>query len=344
MSFGQVASPQQQSAPPVSPSQAEAAPALGAAPVSGSPPVSTPETPATAPPAAGPGAKIGDNGGPDWRALLAGEDTKALETLSRFKEPGEFLKSHNELRAKLSERPTVAKLADNATAEQVVEYRKGLGLPDVPAGAKPDAYLDAYKIKIPEGYKASEVEKGMLGDYAKLAYEKGHSPREVNEAVGFFFQQQAANIQAMNRLAVDRQKEWQGQMRDQMGSKEYDAQLNAANAWLQNKFADQPDTLVELTRAQLPGGGYLGDHPAFFDIITKLAVGDGFTDQIEANAIESGGKSLQAQQLELENLMYTDRARYNLPENQARLDKIIGLRMSRGEIDEQGLEVKKRRA
>lgn len=287
---------------------------------------------------------MGHNGGPDWRAMIAGEDAKAVEALSRYKTPADFLKSHNELRAKLSERPTVSRLEDNATPEQVAEYRKGLGLPEIAKDAKPDDYMKAYKIEFPNGYKPSEVEKGLVGDYAKLAYEKGHSPREVNEAVGFFVKQQAAMDQAINKVAVDKQKEWQGALRDTLGSKEYDAQLSAANAWLAKQFDGREKDLADIMGAQLPGGGRIGDHPFFFEVITKQAMADGFTRDIEANSMESSGKSLEEQQRELEGLRRTDPKKYNEPGTQSKLDKIIGLRVSRGEIDEMGNPIRQRRS
>lgn len=286
---------------------------------------------------------MGHNGGPDWRAMLAGEDAKSLETLSRFKEPGEFLKSHNELRAKLSERQAPPRLADDATPEQIAEYRKGLGLPEIGKDAKGDDFLKAYKIEAPKGYDLSNVERGMIEDYAKASYAAGHSPREVKASVDFFFKQQAATLQAINKVAVDKQREWQNVLRDKLGAKEYDAQQASAESWMKQQFADNPEEMGNLLRAQLPGGGYLGDHPWFFEFITKQAMGDGFTDRIEANALESNGKSLMQQRDEIEKMQFTDRARYNSPEVQARLDKINGGLLARGEIDDLGNPVRKRR-
>lgn len=275
---------------------------------------------------------------------MAGSDTKAVETLSRYQTPGDFLKSHNELRAKLSERQAPARLADNATPEQVAEYRKGLGLPDVAQDAQPDAYMQAYKIAAPEGYNLSAMEKGMVTDFAKEAYAKGWSPAEVKGATDFFFKQQAAQQQALNRVAVDFQKTEQGKLRDELGSKEYEAQVAAAESWLKAQFKDDDGAYKELLNAQLPNGGKLGDSAWFVKLIAQQAVGDGYTDRIEANAIESaGGKGLLAQRDEIEKLQYSDRARYNSPEVQAKLDKINAGLLARGEIDELGNPVRKRR-
>lgn len=276
--------------------------------------------------------------------MMAGEDAKAIEALSRFKEPGDFLKSYNEQRAALSKRAEPVRLGDNATPEQVAEYRKGLGLPEIAKDAKPEAYQDAYKIKAPEGYQMSEVEKGVLSDYAKLAYEQGHSPREVKAATDFFFQQQAASTQALNKIAVDFQKAEQNAWRDRVGSKEYEAQVGAATAWLQDQFKDNPDDMAALLNARMPNGGRLGDSRWFGELLAKQAMGDGYTDRIEANAYEANGKSLADRQRELEGLRRTNRESYNDPKTQNELKRIIEMRQTRGEIDEFGEEIKRRRA
>ena len=276
---------------------------------------------------------------------MAGEDAKALETLARYQKPADFLKAHNELRGKLSERQAPVRLADNATPEQVTEYRKSLGLPEIGTDAKPDDYMKAYKIEPPAGMQLNEMQKGMLGDFSKLAYEKGWSPAEIKGATDFYFQQEAANAQALNRAAVGRQKEWQNGLRDELGSREYEAQQAAATEWLKAQFGEDQDAFIEITRAQLPGGGYLGDHPWFFKTIAGLAMGDGYTDRIEAAALESTGKSLAQQQSEIDNLRFKDKAAYDeAMKSGGKYEKILSARMAKGEIDDNGNETKRRRS
>lgn len=286
---------------------------------------------------------LGDNGGPDWRAMLAGEDTKFVETLARYQTPQDFAKAFQEQRSALSKRAEPARLAENATPEQVAEWRRNIGLPEV-KGDKAEEFMAAYKIEFPKGYEASEVEKGLISDFAKQAYEKGWNTGEVKGAVDFFLQQQAAMTQAINRAAVDNQRKWQMELREELGPREYEAQQAAAEAWLQEKF--DGDTLQNFLHAQLPGGGYLGDHPAFFKLVSQLAMGDGYTDRIVGNTLEaSTGKTLAQQQSEIENLQFTDRAAYDMAMKPGgRMDQILSARMARGEVDELGNEVRRRRA
>lgn len=282
-------------------------------------------------------------GGPDWRALLAGEDAKALETISRYKTPGEFTKAFLEQRSALAKKSEPVKLADNATPEQIAEYRKGLGVPELAKDAPAEKVLEAYGIKIPDGYQASEVEKGMLGDYAKLAYEQGHSPREVKAATDFFFKQQAANAQAINAINVTKQKEWTGALKDEL-AKDYEPMIAAGETYLNQLFGDDQEAKNVMLNASLPGGGKLGDHPQFIKMAIDLALANGMTDKIETTALESGGQSLEQQQIALEALQWSNKELYNEPKTQQKLNKIIELRLNRGEIDRDGNAVRKRRA
>lgn len=288
---------------------------------------------------------MGHNGGPEWnwRADMAGDDAKALEALSRYQSPKDVGKAFIEQRAALSKRAEPLKLADNATPEQVAEYRKGLGVADVAKDAAPEKFIEAYGIKMPEGYQMTEVERGMVGDYAKWAYDNGHSPREVRAATDFFFRQQAANTQALNKINVDKQREWASQLRGEFG-KDHDAYLAAGETYLNNIFQNDADAKNAFLNARLPGGGLLGDNPVFVKMMTELAMKNGLTDRIEANALESNGKSLLQQRDELMALRRTNSALYNDPKTQANIDKLNELLLKRGDIDENGDVVQRRRS
>lgn len=330
------------SAPPSAPPALPADSGSGAGP-SGSDQLLEPPANGTPPNGAGEGNPPETPPSDDWRAKYAGDDTKRLGVLSRFKTETDFANAFFEQHAALSKRSEPARLPENAKPEQVAEWRKSLGLPELGGDAKPDAFMEAYKIAVPEGYEPSEVEKGLLGDFAKRAYEKGWSPAEVKGATEFFFEQQMAAEQAVNRLDVERQRDWQRELETELG-RDYKPTVDAASAFLDSTFADNPEMKAEILHARLPGGGFLGDHPAFVKMVADLALQGGFTDRIEANSMESGGKSLEQQQNEIEALQFKDPTRYNLPETQQKLTKIIELRLARNEINELGEPVRNRRS
>lgn len=301
------------------------------------PPSEPPKEPQAQPNGAAP---EGNSSTPDWRLSLAGEDTKSIELLSRYKEPGDFLKAHTELRQKLSERPSVARLDDDATPEQIAEYRRALGVSDVSEDADASAYMDAIGVAMPEGYEASELESALVQDFAKQAYDRGYDPRFAKEAVSWFFENQAANQEAVNTQAHELAETWKSELRSELG-REYEPTVTVANSFLKQELPDKASQLA-LLNSMHPDGGRLGDHPAFIKMMAAAAMNSGLGDSIEANSMESGGKSLRDQQHEIESLRTSDPGKYNDQQTQARLDKIIELRLSRGEIDEMGNERKRR--
>jgi hypothetical protein len=274
--------------------------------------------------------------------MLAGDDAKALEMLSRYKAPTDVTKAMMEQRAKLSQRPEVPKIDDTSTPEQISDFRKAFDVPDVSRDAKDADYAAAYGIKAPEGYEMGQVEQAMLGQFARRMNGRHVPKRAVQEAVGAHFEIQKVLKAQADQMATAKAKEWRHSLQDELGSDEYEGQRDAAEKFLKNEFADNPDELANLLNAQLPGGGRLGDHPWMFKMIAGKAVESGFTDRIQASSLESGGKSLAVQQAELERLRITDRTAYNSEQTQEKLKKIIGLRLSRGEIDDRGVEVRKR--
>lgn len=277
-----------------------------------------------------------------WRVLIAGEDQSILKELQRVKAPTDLGKLLVQQKQALSKRSEAPKLTNDATPQQIAEYRRFMGAPEIAADAKVEDIAKAYGVAVPEGYEATEVEKAMLADFAKTMNGKHAPAGVVKEASDFFFKAQTANKQAMNQLDATKQREWQGELRTKLG-KEYEPMVAAGEAFLNQKFAENLEAKNVLLNARLPGGGRLGDHPAFVEMMVDLALNNGFTDRIEANDMESNGKSLAEQQRELEQLQFKDRNRYNDPGVQAKLNKIIELRLSRGEIDDQGNEVKARR-
>lgn len=285
---------------------------------------------------------MGHNGGPDWRAMMAGEDADAIKALSRFQKPTDLLKSYQEAQKALSKRAEPMRLTDQSTPEQVAEFRKAAGVPDISKDASVDDVIKAYGISPPQGYEMNETNKGLVGDFVKEMNAAHLPPDVVKKATDFYFKQDAAIQQAVRKDNTDKMKSWQNELRDELGAGEYDGQQAAAKRWMTEQFGDDADAMQNILQAQLPGGGRLGDHPWFFKLIASQAMGAGYTDRIEANALESSGKTLADQQKEIEDLRRTDRSKYDSPQTQQRLDRIISLRHQRGEIDDYGNVVSRR--
>jgi len=267
----------------------------------------------------------------DWRAHLAADNPDALKVLSRSKTPQDMVQRLVEQSKELSKRAVSGEFPADADEETQQQWRDHHGVPA-------EGTLKAYEIKTPEGYDLSEVEAGMLDEFVKEMHGENAPKALMQKTVDKWFQKNAANAQAIRALDEERSNEWMQQTQKELG-KDYEPMLSAANAYFEQRIPDKT-ARAEFLSARLPGGGLLANHPEFVKMAADLALQNGYGDRIEANSMESGGKSLAEQHHEISKLLDTDPARYNLPATQAQLDKIIGLRFARGEIDEFGREKK----
>lgn len=270
----------------------------------------------------------------DWRKALSGGDEKLLAAVSQFKSPEDVGKELLRQKQELSKRAASGAFPEKGTPEAQAEWRKANNVPD-------KGTLEAYGVKPPDGYAMSKVETAALSEYTELMQKNNVPASIVQSTVDTFFRAQAANQQMANELNEQTNKSWRSEFDKQHGR---DAQpyLAAANAMFEQAIPDEA-TRNTLLNATLPGGGSLATNPAFLNMMVDFALKNGFGDRIEANDMESGGKSLAMQQAELEALRRTDRARYNDSRTQDQLKRIITLRQNRGEIDEFGNERQQRR-
>ena len=139
---------------------------------------------------------------PAWMAQLP-DDFKQNETLSSYKTLGElgskFLEfdgKTKELSEKLSS--AIPKLGENATPDEVVEYRKAIGVPETP---------DGYEVKrpeIPEGMVYDEV---LEKKFKENSHKLGLTPSQVNGLYDMYSEYNLEMIKQIQKSAEDnRQK------------------------------------------------------------------------------------------------------------------------------------------
>lgn len=183
-----------------------------------------------------------------------------------------------------------------------------MDVPEVGKDAKDEAYAEAYGLKLPEGV---DVPPALLGAFARQM-NSAHIPKAtVQKAIGEFAKIQL-QVQAKNEQLNDaKAKSWANEMRDELGSKEYDARVSAAKGWLGDKFRDNPEGLQRLASYQAPDGGRLGDDPFFINLFAQQGMQAGHGDIFQANAMESSGRSIPERIREVMSWRTTDRARYD---------------------------------
>jgi hypothetical protein len=106
---------------------------------------------------------------------MAGEDTKFLKQLQRYQNPAAVADALKNARSKIDElsraNMQTPKLADDATPEQVTEWRKANGIPDTPEG---------YQVDLGEGVTLQEYDKPAATEYMKAMHEANATPEMAN--------------------------------------------------------------------------------------------------------------------------------------------------------------------
>jgi hypothetical protein len=194
--------------------------------------------------------------GEKWREDLAGDDKTALTDLARYTDPKAVYKSLRELQTKISKgelKAPPAPLAKDATPEQVTAYRQANGLPD-----KPEAFVE--KLELPNGVVVGEAEKPLVGQFAKMAFDKGWSQQQMNEAVSWWYEAQDASEAQRAEADHSTLVAAQGELIGEWGQQEYKVNMNAVGSLL----STMPEALRNnMLTARMPDGRMVGNTAEF---------------------------------------------------------------------------------
>lgn len=196
----------------------------------------------------------------DWREKLAGTDAKELERLKRFGSPADMHKAYVSLATKVSagELRSVTKLPENATAEQIAEYRKAHDVPEAP---------DKYDTKLDGGIVIGDMDKPIVDSFLKFAHENNIPQGEVKKNLQWFFQNQQEQItqqieqnQEARASAIESLKEeWGG---------EYKANMNGIRGLWDLLPKDSVSALLGGVTAT---GTMTGDDPTMLKMFNQIA-------------------------------------------------------------------------
>lgn len=229
----------------------------------------------------------------DWRAKLAGDDEKALKRLERFKSPKDIYQAYRSLEAKMSSGDVVQKLPEDATEEQISEYRKANGIPESAEG-----YLDALN----SGVVIGDEDKELVNSFLESAHAKNAPPEVVGAALDWYYKVQEDQAAAQAEADKQRREAAADELRAEWGN-EFRGNINSIKAFLDAApVSDDGTPLGDLLMgARLADGTPLGDSPAALRWLAKLANDEnpaGFvapgSGQGQIESIENEIKSIEA--------------------------------------------------
>ena len=251
----------------------------------------------------------------DWRDVMAAGDEKERKRLDRFRSPVDVYKSARELEKKMSSGDVKAKLAADATEEQITAWRKDNGIPE-----KPEGYLE----KLPAGLVIGDDDKPMLEGYLAEVHGANASPEVVAKTLDWYYRQQEVAAEAQ----VDADKVFKQSAEDALRAEwgaEYRGNVNSIMSFLD--AAPPTDDGIPLKGllmgARLSDGTLLGNNPTALKWLASLAQEANPAGFIAPGAGTSQADSVAAEIAKIEGVMRTDRKTYDKDEKmQARLRQL----------------------
>ncbi len=264
-----------------------------------SPTPSPDPTPAPAPtPAPDPAPADPDPSAEDWRARLSGGDEKLLGYLARVpseKALVERVKRHeDDIKAGKYLKP----LPENPTDEELAAWRKQQGVPDTAAG-----YLE----KLPEGLVVGDDDKPFVEQFAESMFGVNAPPAVVSAAIEAYYgiveEQAEAEIAAANEAKSGSiealREEWGG---------DYKRNLNVMHGYLDTLPQEVADAF---RHGRGPDGIPLGYNAAILKWLTAQAMEANPVATVVPGAGANQASAIADAMAEIENVMRTDRKRYN---------------------------------
>lgn len=206
-----------------------------------------------------------------FREQLAGGDEGILKGLERYKSIEAISKAFKEARQAVKNAGKPLALSDKATEEEVKAYREAYG---IPADAKdyPGAFRD--------GFKASDFDNAILGDFKTAMHERNVPPAAAAAALDWYQDFATAQQQELDGNMAKVAKQTQADLRSEWGG-EYDGNIGAVQELMKSHLGE--DGFNGMMSMRMMDGSRLQDHPGFVKMMAQIA-----TDYYGSNAIFNG--------------------------------------------------------
>ncbi len=248
----------------------------------------------------------------DMRSALTGGDETLEKVVGRYRSADAFAKAFMAQRQKLSERveAKVPELPDDATPEQIAEYRQAVGIPDDVA---------EYGVDFAEGFEVGEEDSAALNNFKEFMHERNIPPQQAQAAVEWYQNLVETDRQEKNENADHVQGESSDALKAEWG-REFDANQNAIRSYLdQTLGAEQAGALREM---RMSDGSYLMDNADVLRLLVQPSVDYMGGDMMIAGDQATMAKTLNERKEELMQLRLTDPVKYKSEAVQEEMSQI----------------------
>jgi hypothetical protein len=248
----------------------------------------------------------------NWRDLLADGDKNLAKEFERYTDPKALAKSWREQKATISKGLPKASLPENATPEQLAEWRQANGIPESP---------DKYEVKLPNGMVIGEQDRPLVDKFLGRMHAKNTPPELVNEALSTYYEMQEDQAAQMAEAVKASRVEAEEALRADWGP-EFRSNVNAGTSLLVGTFGEEMANAIMAATDEY--GIPLGNKAAFLKGVAALAKEANPAAGVLPAGTDGSLGSLEAEKAKLDKRMREDRAGwYKDGAAQERYQKIV---------------------
>lgn len=254
----------------------------------------------------------------DWRQGVAGDDDKFKSTLERFDSLQAFGNSFREAQQKIRSGQLQPALDADATDDEIKAFREANGIP-----LEVQGYFDS----MPDGMVIGEDDQEIMADFLGALHQHNAPPSLAHAAIAWYNDFAENQQDAIAELDAEQAREATDFLRDPENGwgKDFRTNMNLVNQVLDTYFGEEAKNQL-MNGRYMDGRGFFND-PTVLQGIAKLARQVNDVAPIIAQDPDQL-KSLHEEIDEIENVMRTDRRRYNGDEKmQARYRELLDLRL-----------------
>ena len=194
----------------------------------------------------------------DWRAQLAGADKGYRKTLDRYATPNDYFQRTRHLERMISSGQHRRPLPDNASEQEIANWRADHGIPDKP---------EDYAIELPDGVGLGEADKPVVKSFTRDAHANHWPNAQVNQALAWYYSEQDAQRAKQDDSDVAFKARSETALREQWQGADYRRNLAAVN----NLLATMPEELaMKLLAGRAPDGRKFGDDPHLIGWLARI--------------------------------------------------------------------------
>jgi hypothetical protein len=251
----------------------------------------------------------------DWRQKLAEHvsagDKKAydkeLKRLESMADPTNVYSSYRSIENTWASRNFIKLPGKDSKPEDIAEFNKALGVPE-----KPEDYFK--DIKLESGAVIGDADKPLVDGFAQAVHKVGAPPQVVNAALNWYFKQQEDQAAALDEADEKFRLESERSLKEELGPA-FKRKTNAISSLFDiapggPDIKNDKSLYARLMGGRTADGKMIGNDPDMVRFLVALAM----DRNPAATVVEDGdqsGKSIDAEIREIEQVMRTDRPRYN---------------------------------